>query len=82
MKVNFTLLDLHVFFGVFFQIAHLKQQHTLGVTFEGIQIGRSGELCWILVRTKMGNTQISILLLCFVYLFVELMITMNEYNIV
>ena len=29
-----------------------------------------------------GNTQISILLLCFLYLFVELMITMNEYNFV
>ena len=40
---------------MFFQIAHLKQQHTLGVTFEGIQIGRSGKLCWILVRTKMGT---------------------------
>ena len=43
---------MHVFF---LQIAHLKQQHTLGVTFEGIQIGRNGELCWILVRTKMGT---------------------------
>ena len=31
---------------------------------------------------NVGNTQISILLLCFLYLFVELMITMNEYNFV
>ena len=29
-----------------------------------------------------GNTQINILLLCFLYLFVELMITINEYNFV
>ena len=31
---------------------------------------------------NVGNTQISILLLGFLYLFVELMITMNEYNFV
>ena len=31
---------------------------------------------------SIGNTQISILLLCFLYLFVEHMITMNEYNFV
>ena len=29
-----------------------------------------------------GNTQISILLLCFLYLFVEFVITMSEYNFV
>ena len=29
-------------------------------------------------KERIGNTQISILLLCFQYLFVELMITMNE----
>lgn len=34
-----------------FQIAHLKKQDALGVTFEGIQLGRNGELCWILVRS-------------------------------
>ena len=31
---------------------------------------------------NVGNTQISILLLGLLYLFVELMITMNEYNFV
>ena len=29
-------------------------------------------------EVSIGNTQISILLLCFLYLLVELMITMNE----
>ena len=32
----------------------------------------------VIIILSIGNTQISILLLCFVYLFVELMITMNE----
>ena len=30
-------------------------------------------------RPRTGNTQISMLLLCFLYLVVELMITVNEY---
>ena len=34
-------------------------------------------VCMIIILS-IGNTQISILLLCFLYLFVELMITMNE----
>ena len=34
-------------------------------------------VCMIIIL-YIGNTQISILLLCFLYLFVELMITMNE----
>ena len=33
----------------------------------------------VIIVLSIGNTQISILLLCFLYLFVELMITMNEY---
>ena len=33
-------------------------------------------------RKTIGNTQISILLLCFLYLSVELMIAMNEQNFV
>ena len=33
----------------------------------------------VIIILSIGNTQISILLLCFLYLFVELMITMNEY---
>ena len=33
---------------------------------------------YVLIIFCIGNTQISILLLCFLYLFVELMITMNE----
>ena len=32
----------------------------------------------VALTVVIGNTQISILLLCFLYLFVELMITMNE----
>ena len=32
----------------------------------------------VIIILSIGNTQISILLLCFLYLFVELMITMNE----
>ena len=32
----------------------------------------------VIIIVSIGNTQISILLLCFLYLFVELMITMNE----
>ena len=36
----------------------------------------------MIIILYIGNTQISILLLCFLYLFVELMITMNEYNFV
>ena len=32
----------------------------------------------MIIILSIGNTQISILLLCFLYLFVELMITMNE----
>ena len=32
----------------------------------------------IMIFLPIGNTQIGILLLCFLYLFVELMITMNE----
>ena len=36
----------------------------------------------VIIILSIGNTQISILLLCFLYLFVELMITMNEYNFV
>ena len=32
----------------------------------------------VIVILYIGNTQISILLLCFLYLFVELVITMNE----
>ena len=38
-------------------------------------------VCMIIIL-YIGNTQINILLLCFLYLFVELMITMNEYNFV
>ena len=38
-------------------------------------------VCVIIILST-GNTQISILLLCFLYLFVELMITMKEYNFV
>ena len=34
------------------------------------------------VKGLIGNTQISTLLLCVLYLSVELMITMNEYNFV
>ena len=34
----------------------------------------------VIIVLFIGNTQISILLLCFLYLFVELMITMDEYN--
>ena len=33
----------------------------------------------VIIMLSIGNAQISILLLCFLYLFVELMITMNEY---
>ena len=33
----------------------------------------------VIIILSIGNTQISILLLCFLYLFVELMITMDEY---
>ena len=32
----------------------------------------------VIIILSIGNTQISILLLCFLYLFVELMIKMNE----
>ena len=32
----------------------------------------------VIISLSLGNTQLSILLLCFLYLFVELMITMNE----
>ena len=32
----------------------------------------------VIIILSIGNTQISILLLCFLYLFVEFMITMNE----
>ena len=32
----------------------------------------------VIIMLSIGNTQISVLLLCFVYLFVELKITMNE----
>ena len=35
----------------------------------------------VIIFLSIGNTQISILLLCFLYLFVDLMITMNEYNL-
>ena len=35
-------------------------------------------VCVIIIILSIGNTQTSILLLCFLYLFVELMITMNE----
>ena len=35
-------------------------------------------LCLSVNKKHMGNTQISTLLLCFLYLFVELVITMNE----
>ena len=34
----------------------------------------------VIIVLSIGNTQISIVLLCFLYLFVELMITMNEYS--
>ena len=34
-------------------------------------------VCMIIILS-IGNTQISIMLLCFLYLFVELMIMMNE----
>ena len=37
---------------------------------------------YVVIILSIGNTQISILLLCFLYLFVELMITVNEYNFV
>ena len=33
----------------------------------------------VIIILSMGNTQMSILLLCFLYLFVELKITINEY---
>ena len=33
----------------------------------------------VITILSIGNTQISILLLCFLYLFVEFIITMNEY---
>ena len=33
---------------------------------------------WLLFYIYIGNTQISILLLCFLYLFVELMIMLND----
>ena len=36
----------------------------------------------VIIILFIGNTQISTLLLCFPYLFVELMIRMNEYNFV
>ena len=36
----------------------------------------------VIIILSIGNTQISILLLCFLYLFVELMITMKEHNLV
>ena len=36
----------------------------------------------VIIILSIGNTQISILLLCFLCLFVELMITMNESNFV
>ena len=36
----------------------------------------------VIIILSIGNTQMSILLLCFLYLFVELMITVNEYNFV
>ena len=36
----------------------------------------------VVIVLSIGNTQISVLLLCFLYLFVELMIAMNEYNFV
>ena len=36
----------------------------------------------VIIILSIGNTQISILLLCFLYLFVEPMITMNGYNFV
>ena len=32
----------------------------------------------VIINLSIGKTQISILLLCFLYLFVELMITLNE----
>ena len=32
----------------------------------------------VIIILSIGNTQISILLLCFLYVFVELMITLNE----
>ena len=34
---------------------------------------------YVITILSIGNTEISILLLCFLYLFVELMITMKEY---
>ena len=34
----------------------------------------------VIIMLSIGNTQISMLLLCLLYLFVELMITMNESN--
>ena len=34
----------------------------------------------VIIILSIGDTQISILLLCFLYLFVELMITKNEFN--
>ncbi len=37
-------------------------------------------VCAIIILS-IGNIQISTLLLCFLYLFVELMITMNESNL-
>ena len=35
----------------------------------------------VIIILSIGNIQISTLLLCFLYLFVELMITMNESNL-
>ena len=40
--------------------------------------GAGVNVCVIIILS-IGNTQISMLILCFLYLFVELMITMNEY---
>ena len=36
----------------------------------------------VVIMLSIGNTQISMLLLCLLYLFAELMITMNESNFV
>ena len=62
------------------------QHHSRGrVESKCMQAGSDEAICSVRVVTVLnsakqrGNIQISILLLCFLYLFVELMITMNEF---
>ena len=61
-----------------------KGQTSLDGFNRGTFIGRfqSDGAASTAVKGLIGNTQISTLLLCVLYLSVELMITMNEYNFV